>query len=213
MSQQTQPTPTYKLLRKVKLPFGVDGPWRVAPMPVSKEDSKLGAIGMKFGRWVPPGDYTALYRGGTLVMSDTPDELRDHTQPVREAKGHVLIAGLGLGCVLQAILDKDGVEKVTAIERSAEVIRLVAPTYLKRYKKRFEIIHADIREWRPPEDAHYCAAWFDIWNELCTDNLKEMSKLRRRFKRHATWIGSWGEDPLRVQKRREGRVSRTWRML
>ena len=50
-------------------------------------------------RTVTAGTYTRLMRGGTVVMSDTPAEWRDHSYFVDRAEGRVLVAGLGIGMV------------------------------------------------------------------------------------------------------------------
>ncbi len=46
-------------------------------------------------------------------------------------------------------------------------------------------------------------AWFDIWDDLCTDNLEQMKILHRKFARKAAWKGSWGKEFLQYQKLRE----------
>jgi hypothetical protein len=195
-----------ELLRKVSVPLGTDGEWRVERMEVSKTHAELGAIRALYGgrgRYVPAGTYTALYHRSEVVMSDTPDELRDHYEPVRRANGRVFIAGLGLGCVLQAMLDKPEVEHATVVELALEVIRLVGPTYRKRYGKRLEIVHADIFQWKPPQNSQYSVAWFDVWNYLSTDNVSEMTRLKRKFSRRAEWRGCWSESIVRRQNRVE----------
>jgi len=199
-------------LRQVDVPCGTDGKWRIEKMTVDRDGSAMSFI-TGHGRGVPPGEYTALYRGGdpsakssfsrgVLVMSDTPDELRDHIEPVNKAKGgHVLIAGLGIGCVLQAVLDKPEVERATVIEKAPEVIRLVGPHYKKRYGDRLEIVEADIFEWQPPKGVRYSVAWFDIWDDICSDNLDAMTKLKRKFARRAEWKGCWCEWRCRRHSR------------
>lgn len=202
------------LLRKVDLPKGQDGKWSVRRFTVSEVESKLSALqGMQSGRSVGPGTYTALHRGGTMVMSDTSDEMRDHVSIANHATGHVLIAGLGLGMVLQAVLDKPSVERATVIEIAPEVIRLVGPTYRERYGARVEIIEADIFDWTPPKGVRYGAAWFDIWNNMCTDNLAQMSKLKRRFARRCDWQGCWSEAHCRRRKRHEAKQDYVYKLF
>jgi hypothetical protein len=155
------------------------------------------------GRYVPNGEYTFLYYKDTLLMSDTPDEKRDHYSAVYQATGNCLIAGLGIGMVLNAMCLKPEVKHITIIEISQEVIDLVGKHYLEMYPNKIEIICADIYTWKPLKETIYDLIWFDVWNHLCTDNLEQMSMLHRRFARKAKWKGSWGKEYLQYQKRRE----------
>src|SRR5258708_655534 len=126
---------------KVNVPEGKSGVWQVEKFTVSAEDEKLERLRAMIsfssrGRFVPAGTYTALKRNGEIIMSDTPDEIRDHYDAIYEAKGHVLINGLGLGVYLQAVLNKPEVEHVTVIELSDDVLKLVAPHYQAKYGDR-----------------------------------------------------------------------------
>lgn len=199
---------------KVDLPEGESGDWKVERFTVSEKDEKWGRMramvsGSSAGRFVPAGTYTALKRRGEMIMSDTPDEIRDHREPIREAKrlGSTvhLVNGLGLGMVTAAMLE-NGAEKVIAVERSEDVIALVAPTLQRRYGDRFEVRQADALEYRPPVGERYGVVWHDIWDNICSDNLPEMHKLHRRYGRRCEWQGSWAraqcEDQLRQWKER-----------
>ena len=182
------------LLRVVDVPEGQSGDWRVERFMVSKRDAAFTNLRASIGtstRWIRAGTYTRLMRRGHVVMSDTPVEFRDHMEPVRVANGRVLIAGLGLGVVLQAVLDKPEVEHVQVVENSKEVIELVGSHYEMRYGRRVGIIEDDILTWRPTKNARYGMAWFDIWSDICGDNATEMRKLMARFRRRCDWAGCW----------------------
>lgn len=180
---------------KSKVPEGESGDWRVARFSVSKEESDATRLRQMFsGRgFVPVGEYTKLMHGGTIVMSDTPDELDDHRYAIARAKGHVLVNGLGLGCYLSCVLAKPEVTAVTIVEQSADVIKLVAGHFLPKHSKQLEIIHASAFDWKPPTDAHYGFAWHDIWDFICGDNVPEMAKLKRKYARKAELQGCWCE--------------------
>ena len=180
---------------KVDVPEGQSGDWRIERFTVTKEAEKFGrlrAIATGRGRFAPAGTYTRLMRNGTLVMSDTPDEIRDHYEAIHQAKGHVLVNGLGLGVALQAMLEKPEVERVTVVEISADVIALVGPHYKAKYGDRLEVIQADAMTWKPPKGVRYDAVWHDIWDAICSDNLDTMHTLHRRYGRRTNWQGSWG---------------------
>ena len=161
------------------------------------------------GRYVPDGEYTFLYRGNTLVMSDTPNEKRDHYKAIYNAKGRCLIAGLGIGMVLNAIAQKEEVTHIDVVELSSEVIQLVAPYYLKLYPNKITFHNYSIFDWKPEKNTKYDMAWFDIWDNLCIDNLEEMSKLHRKFGKSAKWKGSWGKELLQYEREKE--KNRYWR--
>jgi len=191
---------------QVDVPEGVSGPWKVARFTISKEAAafeRLRAIVGGSGRGVPEGTYTSLTRDGQVIMSDTPDEIRDHRYAIFEAKGRCLVAGLGIGMVARAMLLKPEVTCVTIIEQSSDVIKLVAPWLTSQFPGRVTIIQADILTWKPPKGEKWDAAWFDIWDSICADNLAEMTTLHRRFARRVAWKGSWARSQCERQAIRE----------
>lgn len=192
-----------------QVPEGQVGEHRIERFEVTKEGASFHNLRCMINdighRAVPAGTYTRLMRNGhgAPVMSDTPAEIRDHIEPVERATGHCLIAGLGLGIVAEACLNKPDVTKVTIVERSVDVISLIAPYLCERYEH-VQIIHSDIFDFKPMTGTRYGMAWFDIWDDLCGDNLPEMATLSRRFTRFADWYGHWGREDIR-------RDARQWR--
>jgi hypothetical protein len=180
---------------KVNVPKGESSDYKIKKFIVSEEDSRLDSMrSFTFsnrGRYTPAGEYTSLTCRGEIIMSDTPNEIRDHHEAVRMAKGSVLINGLGIGMVLQAVLEKPEVTDVTVIELSPDVISLVGKHYQDKYGSRLQIINANTFEWTPPKGKRYGMVWHDIWTYICYDNLPEMHKLHRKYGRHADWQGSW----------------------
>lgn len=184
----------------VNVPDGQSGPWSVSTFTVSKEDADFGAmraiVGSDRGRYVPEGAYKALKRGGTVVMSNTPDEIRDCYDFFRAAQGRVLINGLGLGIAMDVILNKvnlkgePSVKEVVVIEKSYDVFKLVAPTFIQ--DKRVQILIADAMEFKP--EGRFDAVWNDIWDFICGDNLKDMDKLHKKYVRRTSWQGSWCQE-------------------
>lgn len=178
------------------VPVGESGAWCVekfttTPREVSTFNLRESIHGTN--RHVEPGSYTRLvrlggWRGRTVVMSDTRAELLDHYDFVRQATGHVLINGLGLGLCLQMVLAKDDVKRVTVVERSRDVIRLTWPTFME--EPRAGIYHASAFDWQPPRGIRYGAVWHDIWDYICADNLPEMKALHRKYGRRTDWQGS-----------------------
>jgi hypothetical protein len=186
------------------IPEGTSGDWKIERFTVTKEDAdrtkNYAAMHMGHG-YVPPGTYTKLTRNGGIIMSDTPDEIEDHRSPMFQAgslAGHVLIAGLGLGLVTRGILLHANVLRVTVVEISADVIKLVGPHI---QDDRLEIVEADIHKWRAPKGVRYTVAWFDIWGDLTSDDLAEMIRLKRRFAKRSVYKGCWREWACRRMKR------------
>jgi len=116
------------LIPKITVPEGVKGDVVIGRFSVDDQMSDMSRI-IDGSRYVKPGDYTRLEIGDAVVMSDTQAERRDHIDPVREARGRCLVAGLGLGVVVQAMLLKWEVDHVTIVEKNQDVIDLVAPHY------------------------------------------------------------------------------------
>jgi hypothetical protein len=199
---------------KVDVPEGKSGIWTIARFSVSEKDAEFDAMrgmfsGGGMGRHTPVGTYTSLHRGGTIVMSDTPDEIRDHRRFMRNATGNVLIAGLGLGMVLQGVARKPDVTHVTVVEKSIDVVNLVEAHYkAKDYGHKVEIVCHDIFDYKPSRGQTFDHGWIDIWDNLCTDNLDEMTKLSRRFIRSIKNKGYWGKELL--LRRREHEKRNDW---
>ena len=175
------------MLKKVTLPEGRKGPWVVERFTTDRTDFSS----MMHGRPVPVGEtFTRLMRNGFLVMSDTPAEMRDHWEPVYQAKGSCLLNGLGIGMVLKNILEKKEVTDVTVVEISQDLIDLVAPHYSD---PRVSYICADALEFQPPKGKRYQMVWHDIWDGICSDNLPDMARLHRKYGRRTDWQGSWAK--------------------
>lgn len=186
---------------RINIPTGESGDWSVRKFDVSKEEAEIDALRAAFrdGRFVPQGSYTGLFRKGRVIMSDTPDEMGD-LSCIKKYSGHVLVAGLGLGCAVGYGLAHTEIEKITVIEKSPDVISLTGPYWKEVFGDKLTIIEADIFQWKPTEVFDY--GWFDIWDDLCTDNLAEFDKLLSsygEFIRHES--NFWGERVIRMNSR------------
>lgn len=196
---------------KVDIPEGISGNWRVEKFTVTEEDVRYfnmrGAFSGRGGH-IKAGSYTRLMRGSTVVMSDTPDEMRGHEMFVRKATGNVLINGLGIGMVLKNVLAKEDVKSVVVNELSEDVIELVAPYYKD---DRLTINHVSAFNYKPPKGLKFDAIWHDIWDYICTDNLEEMKKLHRKYGRYCTgYQGSWERSRLEYELKKQQREDKRW---
>ena len=142
------------------------------------------------GESEPLADYTFLYKDGDRIMQDTTKEYREH-QPLWDgATGDVLIGGLGLGMVHQALIDNPHVTSVTVVEKYQDVIDLVWDHCPK--DSTFTLVNADINKWTPTGTYDY--VWIDTWLnqphqpvEFATYN----ENLINKFDGIATCIGYW----------------------
>jgi len=199
----------YREKLKSTLPEGESGRWSVKRYAVREEDKFGQTISfIKSGRYVPTGIYTALYRGKTMVMSDTPDELGDIYLPINLSSGVCLVNGLGLGCVAIGMLEKESVKKVIVIEESEDVINLVGKFLKEKYGDRIEIRMADALTYKPPKGEFYNVVWHDIWDNICVDNWKDMNKLHRKYGARCGWQGSWVRDKVKALVDRERKNQR-----
>lgn len=173
---------------KVTVPTGSKGEWVIERRTIKRNPFCFSP------RFVPDGEYTGILRNGKLVMSDTPDEMRDHSHAVYCANGKCLVAGLGIGMVLQAICKKKEVKSVDVVEISQDVIDLVSPHYSAMFPGKINFICSSIFDFKMNKGESYDWAWFDIWDDICSNNLKEMELLARRFGRKIKWKGYWAKE-------------------
>lgn len=175
----------------VEVPASTSGDWSVEDFTVSREDAELFNVRANFQpgrRSIEAGDYKKLVYKNDIIMSNTPAETRDCMYFIRIAVGNILINGLGLGIVVAALLKKPSVLSIIVIENSDDVIKLVAPSFKD---KRVKIIHMCAFDYAPPRGIKYDYVWHDIWTNICTDNLREMHKLHRKYGKRSKWQGSW----------------------
>ena len=194
------------------LPVGISGKVRLVHFTVSEADAKftmLRAACNGRDEYVPPGTYVRLVMNHGVMMSDTPMEQRSNREVVYHARGHVLIAGLGLGMILHPICEKPEVTKVTVVELDPDVIKLVSPSL----PAKVEVVQGDIFEWKPAKGTKYDCIYMDIWQGICEDNLKGMATLHRRFakcKAPGAWMGSWQRNLLLSRRASSRRSTSIW---
>lgn len=208
-------------MEKVTVACGEKGNFVIKHYTVTEEEAKFENVRGVFSfswrcgsRRVEPGTYTVMYDkrrgrslGNSVIMSDTPAEMRDHSYFIYQAKGKVLVNGLGLGVVLHNLLLKDEVEHITVVEIEPDVIALVGPHYKTMGNGRLNIIQADALTYDPRKGVKFDAIWHDIWPAICEDNIPTMSTLHRRYGRRLTPAGfqdSWCRGAIKDMQRRNG---------
>lgn len=183
-------------MRAEHIPAASSGLWFIEKRTYDEERS-----GIRNGKrvWVKPGTYTylrvytdsTLLSGGEIVMEDTIHELRTHLGFVMHASGRVLVAGLGLGCVIRGLLANPNVEHVTCLENSKDVLKMVQP-YMPA--ERLTIVKADALEWSIQNKDHFDCGWYDLWTNrdegephLDRWHTRLFVNLNRTVKRQGAW--------------------------
>jgi hypothetical protein len=122
-----------------------------------------------------------LQRGGDAWMSITPFELESQGLGVREARGHVLIFGLGLGWAACASAILPGVEAVTVIERDPDVLALhgeldIFAQLPAEARERVKVIEGDAYTYVPdrPVDLLLPDIWLPLVNDGRVDEVRAM---------------------------------------
>jgi len=195
-------------MEKVDIPEGKSGNWEIRKFSVSKTAADRFNMRACFssslrGQYMLPGDYTQLAHNRKIIMSDTFNEMSEHSGFVRMAKGHVLINGLGIGMVLKNVLLKPSVATVWVNEIEQDVIDLVGRYYPD---VRVTIFKQDAFTFKPCDKTiKFDAIWHDIWPDKCSDNLLEMAKLHRRY---SQWLApggfqdSWAKKEIKYYSRK-----------
>ncbi len=184
-----------------QLPAGARGDWTLVKVRLPERAEPPGGDPRPEAFRFRPGSYTELRRGGITFMTDLYDEWWTQRHAIARARtvgGRVLITGLGLGMVVEAILASPApaeVTSVTVIEQSPDVIELVAPHLLDRFGERLAIVQADAFTWEPAGSARFETVWHDIWPDpdaACVD--AEMAQLREHHASWSDWQGFWPLD-------------------
>lgn len=103
--------------------------------------------------WTPPGRYLKLVVGEELWMSNTRMEYLTNFPFIEHAMGEILIAGLGLGLVLDQLIGKEWVGHIDVVEKHPDVYELVGAAWVDHPKVNLHL--GDIYTWRPPKGKQY----------------------------------------------------------
>lgn len=183
----------------------LDGRLSVERFAVGESDLGNYFEAVKYRRGTRPGEYTRLIMDNQLWMSDTDAERRDHYGPVLShhhfPEAPALVNGLGLGCVIGALLDHPETPYVDVVEVSDRVLDTVGAWFVSEYGSRVRLHHDDALTIRWPVGSAWGVVWHDIWPHLSEDNLTDMARLHRMYGRRARWQGSWGRESILRQRR------------
>lgn len=184
-------------LRAVRFPQKERGRWRLERlsyqpyelfvrdellvMPDGREIPRLGCFRKRV-------EYPAVLEGGREWMTVTPNEIATMEEAVGRARGRVVAMGLGLGYFAFRASEKGEVEKVTVVERDADVIALFKEEILLQFPhgEKIEIIRDDAFDFAqkglPERGADF--VFIDLWHDTADGTpmylrMKKLEKLTR----------------------------------
>lgn len=169
---------------------------------------KLEAL-LYTGRSCPAGEYTRLLRlterGKTLVMSDTPDELRDAGPIFRQVQHRkaqrIIVNGLGMGCVVKGFLELSHVERIDVVEISQPLVDLMFQVASWTSDPKVRIHVADAYQMKWPVGTRWDVAWHDVWDTLDEINIPEYSRLNRMYGGRVEYQEAWGHELVKTERR------------
>lgn len=211
--------------RKLK-PFYYTGPvfefrdeWKVQKFEYEAGLAQLQHV-RDGGRGSAPGTHYRLIRRNhdlkarypwTLTMSDTDAEIMDFLQDLVTVRGRVLVAGLGMGLVVKAMLMSDDVHKIDVVEINKDLVDSPLGRYVARSDKRVKIHLGDIYDFPrvqdPPErGTKYDWVWADVWDTYSPDNVEEAARIKaavRRWMAPGAKFEWWCERECKYMKKHD----------
>lgn len=180
------------------VPAGTSGTWRLERFELAAPRSD-GVDTRPWWAVDPAGTYTRLVNGGEVYMSDLYAELYTQAPAIDEARargGRILITGLGMGLVVEAILaeasSRAPIEQIVVIEYSADVVALVGPYMEAKFGDQVVVRLGDARTWRPDDDERFTVGWHDIWADPWLPvAAAESEQMIEHYDRWCDWQGSW----------------------
>lgn len=141
-----------------------------------------GAVLPVLGYFAQPFAYPVLTENGREWMTATPNEINTIRPMAEAAHGHVLTLGLGLGYFAFHALLNPRVERLTAVERSADAIRLFRERILPAFPRpeRLTILQADAFAAAPAlyQSGQYDFVFADLWHDAA-DGLPMYERLKK----------------------------------
>jgi hypothetical protein len=167
----------------------IQGDWRV----------QIAEMVLCRGYWSPPqlvASMPALIREEKSWMSMTPMELESQEIGVREAFGHVVIFGLGMGWSAVNSALRETVTTTTVVERDPDVIEMIAKLGIfaqlpEAAQRKIRVINGDAFDHTP--DGPVDVLMPDIWLPLISDGrIEEVKRMQDKVKAKAVYF--WGQE-------------------
>ena len=131
-------------------------------------------------------------------MSLTPQEIESQELGCRNAFGHTVVMGLGMGWNAANIALNPRVSKVTIVELDGDVMELFAlsgalESIPREARLKIETVNADALEWRPRKAVTVDFLSADIWLHLAeNETLQQVRQMQANVQ--ASEIYYWGQE-------------------
>lgn len=147
--------------------------------------------------------YPAIIEKDLIWMSIIPHEINTMKEAINNAKGNVLVFGLGLGYYAYMISLKKEVKKITIIEKDPKVIKIFKDNLLNKfeYKDKINIINEDAFNYIN-NCPHYDYAFIDIYHNVGDGFILYLKLKGLENIRYADRYDYWIETSLLAMLRR-----------
>lgn len=137
--------------------------------------------------------FLAINENGKTWMSVTPNEIETMEKAVNDAKGKVIVYGLGLGYYPYMISLKEDVKEIVIIENDKNVISLFKEFILPQFesKEKIKIICEDAFKYMQ-EVASFDYSFIDLWHDPL-DGIElfiKSKRLEKEGKKYFYWLES-----------------------
>lgn len=158
------------------------------------EISSIGYFDKKY-------DYIALFENDVIWMCITPNEINTMKEPIKRAKGRVLVLGLGLGYYPYMVSLKNDVDEVVVIEKDNAIIDIFEKNIRPHIpNSKIKIINADAYDYLNNCHGHDCV-FADLWHNP-EDGISHYIKLKSFEKNLNIPFYYWLEPSLKQMFRR-----------
>lgn len=114
--------------------------------------------------------YPTVFENGVEWMAIKPNEIETMKEPIRKARGRVLVYGLGIGYFAYMASQKQEVDSVTIIERDQNVIDLFEECILPQFpnKNKISIVKSDAFDYAKNEmkKGSFDYVFTDLWHDV-----------------------------------------------
>lgn len=138
-----------------------------------------------------------LYHKGQLMMSDSPQEMFLQYDAYKNAKGRVLMGGLGLGMSATLFAEKEEVSEVVVIEKEKDVIKLCKPK-----NKKIKVINEDFWKYIKATKEKFDYIYVDIYYSTgCMEFVETVLPIRKILEKRfqSIPVDFWGEEEMKSQ--------------
>lgn len=126
--------------------------------------------------------YPTVFENGVEWMAIKPNEIETMKKPIENARGRVLVYGLGIGYFAYMISLKDSVTSIDVVERDENAIELFQKYILPQLEgaKKIKIIKADALEYAKEcaKKGKYDYCFTDLWHDV-SDGVELYIKMKR----------------------------------